>query len=213
MTSPNVTRCTTDLALDSYERPKREHAVRPHVRKCESPSAGQLFLARRYGVDVPAGFTFVRPHERGKAKRDVIYRSRSALVCLHESETKTTTSTKVAWFQFERDVARLMTSLGFTVHHVSAARRGDRGVDVFATKGTDLEEVSWVIQCKCYSARTRIGPNLIRELVGTLVEHPQGTRGMLVTTASFSQDSRALADKHGIRLMDGEEFARLLRAN
>ncbi|MFA9210494.1 MAG: restriction endonuclease, partial [Moraxellaceae bacterium] len=49
-----------------------------------------------------------------------------------------------AWFQFERDVQRVMEHLGFKVEHVAAARRGDRGVDVFATKGVDLDEVAWV---------------------------------------------------------------------
>lgn len=202
----DVSRCTTDLNLKPDDRPRREHGVRSHLRRCPSASPAQLLLARRYGVDVPGGFTFVRPHERGKSKRDVIYRSRSALLCLYEARAARSGS-KVAWFTFERDVATVMTSLGFTVHHVSASRRGDRGVDVYATKGCDLDEVTWVIQCKCYSTKTKIGPNLVRELVGALAEHPQGTRGMLVTTASFSQEAQTLAAKHGVRLMGGEEFA------
>ncbi len=208
----DIERCRQEL--DQGSREPRQHAVRPHLRRAEAPSPTQLFLARRYGIEVPTGYTFVRPHERGRKARDVIYRSRSALECLFEvaGPTGTAGGAREAWFQFERDVHRLMVHLGFAVEHVAASRRGDRGVDVYATKGSDLESVAWVIQCKAFAPRHKVGPNIVRELVGTLAEYPAGTRGMIVTTSDFTRETAALAKRHNVRLMDGKEFGRLLQA-
>jgi hypothetical protein len=167
-----------------------------------------LILAKRYGFDVPEGFTFVRPHERGKVQRDVVYRSRSALQSLYtvagESQGHPGTA---RWFQFERDVRDLMEALGFLVEHVAASRHGDNGVDIYATKGEDFDRVNWVIQCKCYHPQRKVGPSTIRDLEGALTDYPRGTRGMVVATCRFSSGARERAAGADIRLVDGEEFA------
>ena len=71
---PNVKDCNSQLSLEE----KSLHSVRAHLRRVANASEHQFVLARRYGVDIPEGYTFVSPHKRGKKKRDVIYRSRSA---------------------------------------------------------------------------------------------------------------------------------------
>jgi hypothetical protein len=208
---PNLDRCTSQL--DHQER--RAHFVKAHLRRVGHPSEHQLFLAQRYGFEVRPGYTFVRPHERGNKQQEVVYRSRSALQSLYTVVPATgDNQDPTRWFRFERDVYRVMAALGFSVEHIAASRRGDHGVDVFATKGTDLETVYWVIQCKCYGKR-RVGPDTVRELLGVLHlnrdKYPVGTRGMIVTTSSFSVDAIEEAGRAGIRLMDGKEFARLVR--
>ena len=110
------------------------------------------------------------------------------------------------------NVSKLTRSRGFEVHHVAAARRGDRGIDVYATKAADREQVSWVVQCKRFGRQHKVGPSVVRKLVGTLSEYPVGTRGMTVTTSRFSREANSLAEKHGIRHMDGQEFAALLNS-
>lgn len=207
---PNLDRCASQL--DHHER--RAHFVRAHERKVEHPSAHQLFLAQRYSYAVRPGYTFVRPHERGKKQQDVVYRSRSALHSLYTAMPSAGASDgPTRWFRFEKDVYRLMAALGFTVEHIAASQRGDHGVDVFATKGRDLETVYWVIQCKCYGRR-KVGPAIVRELVGALRinrdGYPVGTRGMIVTTSTFTIEALEEGSQAGIRLMDGAEFARLL---
>ena len=102
-----------------------------------------------------------------------------------------------------------MAAAGFDVEHVAASGRGDQGVDVYATRGDDLDRVEWVIQCKCFSPSRKVPVSVIRELVGTLSDYPRGTRGMVVTTSNFTRDARKLADRNSIRLMDGREFATL----
>jgi hypothetical protein len=209
--SANVNKCRTDLG----HQERRTHVVHAHLRKADSASAHQLILASRYGFDVPKGYTFVRAHDRGGRKRDVIYRSRSALSCLYRAVPPRTGMSEEPsdWFRFERDVQTLMKRLGFEVEHVAASRTGDQGVDVYARKGADLDEICWVIQCKCYGPKNKVGPGAVRELIGTLQAYPSGTRGMLVTTSSFSSGARTKAWEANIRLMDGAEFSHLLDAN
>jgi hypothetical protein len=190
-------------------RERRTHFVSGHLRRSEYASPKQMILAERHGYAVPSGYTFVRPHERGRGVQEVIYRSRSALRSLYVAEPDAGGEGGVPdWFQFEREVQALMTIEGFTVEHVSASRRGDGGVDVFATKGRDLDQVNWIIQCK-HSARGRkVGPAVVRELVGVLTRYPPGTRGMIVTATSFTSKAAEEAGESGIRLMDGVEFRR-----
>jgi len=58
------------------------HHVSGHLRQCRMASPAQLVLARQFGIPVPDGFTFVRPHDRGESAR-VLYRSKSALQMLY----------------------------------------------------------------------------------------------------------------------------------
>ena len=81
ISSPDVSRCRNKLG----HQERRAHLVHDHLGKANSASAHQLILASRYGFDVPKGYTFVRAHDRGGKKRDIIYRSRSALNCLYQA--------------------------------------------------------------------------------------------------------------------------------
>ena len=201
---PNVEACAE--SLHTIER--RAHFVAAHLRKSNSTSVQQKRLAERYGIQLPEGYTFVKPHERGAKKRDVIYRSRSALQSLYRAVESASQDSSVDWFRFERDVQELMASLGFEVEHVAASKRGDQGVDIYATKGADLDAVQWVIQCKCW--RDKVGPAVVRELVGTLARFSGGTRGMIVTTSGFTAGAVTAAEESNVRLMDGSEFAERL---
>ncbi len=208
ISSADIQKCASELS----HQDRRPHFVRPHLRKSSTASEHQLLLATRYGFDVPTGYTFVRPHERGQKSRDTIYRSRSALQSLYQGTSPGTgRSEKPAeWFQFERDVQTVMKKLGFKTEHVAASHRGDHGVDVYATKGRDLDAISWVIQCKCYSPNRKVQPSTVRELLGVLEEYPRGTRGMIVTTSSFTSGAQKRAEEANIYLIEGEEFTRLL---
>ena len=106
-----------------------------------------------------------------------------------------------------------MENLGFTVQHVAATRRGDSGIDVYATKGNDLDLVNWVIQCKCWRHSRKVYPSVVRELIGTLQGYSRGTRGMIVTTSAFSSGAVTAAQAGDVRLMNGEEFVRLVNGS
>ena len=105
-----------------------------------------------------------------------------------------------------------MDALGFTVEHIATSRHGDGGIDVYATKGRDFDEMNWVIQCKCWHPKRKIPPNIIRELIGVLAGYPHGTRGMVITTSSFSSGAIEAATEANIRLIDGGEFMELVKS-
>jgi hypothetical protein len=183
------------------------HSVRPHLRKSSHASKEQLWLAHRYNMGVPTGYTFVRPHKRGGSdeKSKAIYRSRSASRLLYEVIDDSVTK-DVAWFQFERDVQAFMKAKGYRVEHLSASKNGDGGVDVYAYE-PDGDEI-WAIQCKCYSPSHKIGPAVVRDLKGALHKYPEGTKGMIVTTSTFTAGAVEEAKLLGIELVDGVAFAR-----
>lgn len=204
---PDVRRCNESLRLGE----RRIHWVSAHLRRAGTASPQQQALAIHYGFHIPRGYTFVRPHERGRLRRDVVYRSRSALQSLYIVETRSAeTKSRPKWFQFERDVTTLMRSLGFSVEHVTSSRTGHRGIDVFATKGEDLDRICWIVECKCWSPWRKVRPNVVRELAGTLRRYPEGTRGMIVTTSTFTLGAVEEARRLEIRIMDGIEFSQLV---
>ncbi len=195
----------------SQHRPR--HSVSHHVRRASSASAAQRFLAQRYGVALPEGFTFVRPHERGtKAQEEQIrtYRSRSASRMIFEEVAEVPEGTRPAWFEFEKACAKLLEQEGMKVIHQAAQRDGDGGVDLFAV---DADGNSWVVQCKCWSLHRPIGPEVVRELVGAITRVDRGatrsSRGMIITTTNFTSGAASEAVDAGFRIIDGSLFSKL----
>jgi HJR/Mrr/RecB family endonuclease len=154
----------------------------------------------------------VRPHRRGDAaaqQRQRIYRSRSASSILYNVLGKIPSGIRPRWFDFEKDVAAFMASKGLTVVHQAASRNGDGGVDIYAHD--EANDQVWAIQCKCYALARKVGPNVVRELAGSLHRYPDGTRGMIVTSSSFTQTAIQEATALSIELLDGEQFAVLVK--
>lgn len=179
---------------------RRPHHVRAHQRRADSASPYQRILADRYGFRLEPGFTFVKPHQRGgiTQEREVIYRSRSAMQSLYGIEASIESNGTSNWFQFERDVHDAMMRAGFKVDHVASSKNGDAGIDVFAANSTGTE--FWAIQCKCYAPKRKVGPSVIRELIGALAAYPPGTLGMVVTTSGYSSGAVDLARQSGVSL-------------
>lgn len=98
--------------------------------------------------------------------------------------------------EFEEYVARLFRRKGYRVKE--RGRSGDRGVDLELTKPGGKKAI---VQCKRY--RSQIGPDIARELYGTLV-HERAAHAFLVTTASISKATRDWAKGKPMTLIDGE---------
>lgn len=192
------------------------HTVAQHLRKVGEASAAQRFLAQRYGVHLPKGFTFVRPHERGAAasqERVRIYRSRSASHMLFEVVETAPSGMRPEWFEFEKDCARLLRKRGLTVQHQAVQRDGDGGVDLYLT---DRDGAGWVVQCKCWALYRPVGPEVVRELHGAIAKADAGSSrqssGILITTSRFTSGALELAKTFGYECIDGEAFAGLSKA-
>lgn len=193
---------------------RARHPVAPHLRRAAEASAVQRFLAQRYGFSLPQGFTFVRPHERGigaELERIRVYRSRSASRMIFEALDTAPEGTRPAWFDFEKDCARLLRQRGMQVIHQAANRDGDGGVDLYAI---DADGGSWVVQCKCWATHHRVGPDIVRELKGAIdladVGSSAPSRGMIIATSSFTHEATRAAAQFGFELIDGPSLAGLL---
>lgn len=204
---------TDDSSVNSASRAL--HEVKAHLRKADKASIHQIVLASRYGLNIPRGYTFVRPHQRGGyaeeyLERKKIYRSRSISMMLFESaEVKNASHSIPEWFKFERDTEKIFEAFGWEVLERKPHQgRGDGGVDVLAFD--PREEVLWVAQCKCY--RSTIQPDKIRELIGVLAIRREAVRcrGLFLTTSKYSSGALELALSEGIELIDGAKFVSLL---
>lgn len=123
---------------------------------------------------------------------------------LFEEVATAPAGTRPAWFDFEKSCARLLQAQGMTVVHQAAQRDGDGGVDLFAT---EADGASWVVQCKCWAPHRLVGPEVIRELVGTIERVDRGgstkSRGMIITTSTLTRGAADEASALGFKVVDG----------
>lgn len=108
--------------------------------------------------------------------------------------------------QFEAAVGEILRKNGHRdVRHVGGA--GDLTADLLCR---DEKGRSVVVQCKRHSPGIRVGSPDIQELIGMMTVHHRTDRGMVITTADFTQPAIDLARRHGIILIDGKELTRLI---
>jgi restriction system protein len=102
---------------------------------------------------------------------------------------------------FEHFVAELFERRGYEVE--VRGRAGDLGVDLALSRADGRRAI---VQCKRY--RHQVGPDIVRELFGTMV-HERAYHGFLVTTAEISDAARTWAADKPITLIDGAALAAL----
>ena len=178
---------------------RKPHFVTGHLRKAAVASGKQLAFAKKFSIHIPEGFTFVQPHSRGGASQEIHYRSISALKCI-KAINSTNTNGDDDWFSFELNTKNWLQHNGYDVIHASASRNGDGGVDIQAFK----EGEHLIVQCKYWS--NRIGPDVVRELMGTLKLHPQGARGVIVTSDQLTSGAKELALAESIQFLENVNF-------
>jgi len=115
---------------------------------------------------------------------------------------------------FERLIVNLLLSMGYGGSTENAGRTlgrsGDDGVDgVIDQDALGLDRV--YIQAKRYAAGNTIGAGAIRDFFGSLDRH-KATKGLFVTTSSFSPSASETADflSKRIVLIDGTQLAKLM---
>ncbi|MCB8965960.1 MAG: restriction endonuclease [Ardenticatenaceae bacterium] len=104
-------------------------------------------------------------------------------------------------YDFEIFVAQLFRKKGYRVTH--RGRSGDMGVDLEIAQASGRRAI---VQCKRY--RSTIGPEIVRELYGTLI-HEEAVHAFLVTTADISESAREWAQGKPITLIDGTALGQI----
>jgi HJR/Mrr/RecB family endonuclease len=112
----------------------------------------------------------------------------------------------VAWEAFEKTVAEIFASKGFTVDIV-AKRRGS-SADIIAVRRDPFgAEIRYLVECKRRSGQRTIGLGVVNAVLGAKVR-AKADYAFLVTTSNFSTDVNAqrprLRDLR-LHLADGAE--------
>ena len=101
--------------------------------------------------------------------------------------------------KFEEFVASVLRSEGFEVELTPTT--GDGGFDILAVQTSAVTgQHTYLIDCKRYAKHRKIGIEWIRHLIGVL-QLNNATKGMIVTTTSFSRDARRLAEQCSNKIM------------
>jgi restriction system protein len=110
---------------------------------------------------------------------------------------------------FEEVVLDVLLALGYGGSEADAAERiggrGDGGIDgVIREDRLGLDAI--YMQAKKWAPERTIGPRELREFLGAL-QDVEATKGIFITTSSFSAEAKELARRRRIVLIDGVELA------
>ncbi len=115
---------------------------------------------------------------------------------------------------FEKLIVDLLVKMGYGGSHENAGRRvgqsGDEGIDgVIDEDALGLDQI--YLQAKKYKLDRSIDAPTIREFIGSL-EGKNATKGVFVTTSSFTGPARDFAEKvaHRVVLIDGDLLTKLM---
>jgi HJR/Mrr/RecB family endonuclease len=99
--------------------------------------------------------------------------------------------------KFEELVAELLVRENMQVHLTRPTKDG--GVDIFAETTTHFGKHLYLVECKHYAKRNKIGVSIVRALYGIL-EDQNATKGIIVTTSDFTKGANDFKYLHKNRL-------------
>ena len=103
---------------------------------------------------------------------------------------------------FEDLIAGLFDGFGYTVEQTQSTRDG--GYDIVAIGNRRIAASKYLIECKCYAETNKVGVRPVRALHG-VVNDKRATKGILVTTSSFTPDARTFM-KRNQWVLEGRAF-------
>ena len=203
----NLSNLETKLKLSQ----RAKHNVKAHFRK-GNPTPSQKQLAKILNINLPEGHTYVKAHYRGGEEKERIYRSISAIALASSIEKNEITKKNPTntWFDFEHEVGRIHQLMGYEVLFKASNYKGDGGIDLRVRKKTRHNVNEILIQCKYW--KKSIGPDVVRELIGTLEDNYDknvNLTGAIYAISNFTPQATSLAIKHNIQLIDGVAWGKL----
>ena len=103
---------------------------------------------------------------------------------------------------FEELIAELFDGFGFDVELTQATRDG--GYDIVAIGSQHIATSKYLIECKRYAEANRVGIQPVRSLYGA-VNDEGATKGILVTTSSFTQPAEYFIERNKW-VLEGKAF-------
>jgi restriction system protein len=94
--------------------------------------------------------------------------------------------------QFEELVAEIWKRFGYLVELTSRTRDGGR--DIIAVKQLEAN-IRFLIECKRYATRNKVGVGIVRELYGVKTDE-KATKAILATTSSFTKGAKDFFSRH-----------------
>jgi len=186
---------------------------RAHTRRLVSgqkASKLQLLLAKNLNFPVQPGYTFVRESvwgKKGMTKKEITYRSKSLHGLFYASDHEIQKAKEIHELSpagFEERSEKYVTKLGWEVIKRS---NHDGGIDIRALKEFKDGTIKKLIaQCKHW--KKPIGPDVLRELVGSAADEKSEHEKvlMVITSSRFTPGATDYADRHNITLVDGNDL-------
>ncbi len=103
---------------------------------------------------------------------------------------------------FEELIAELFDGFGFDVELTQSTRDG--GYDIVAIGNQHIAASKYLIECKRYAEANRVGIQPVRSLYG-VVNDEGATKGILVTTSSFTQPAEDFIERNKW-VLEGKAF-------
>ena len=116
---------------------------------------------------------------------------------------------RLAPSEFEEMVTRLLILLGYRAQQTQISRDG--GIDIWAEDERPFGVGRVIVQCKRYASDNAVGEPVVRELFGLVHAHGV-SKGMLLTTSTFTTDARRFAVEKPIELIDGLKLLGILKS-
>jgi hypothetical protein len=110
------------------------------------------------------------------------------------------------WAAFEQSVAEVLRAKGFVAEVTRPACDG--GIDIVAQREEPLLRGKYLVQCKNWVQP--VGLSVVRDLYGTITAE-RASKGILITTSSFTQGAIEFANGKPLELIDGEQWEELAK--
>ncbi|KAL2008614.1 hypothetical protein VTN00DRAFT_6808 [Thermoascus crustaceus] len=160
----------------------------------QSPAVSQLspFTRRLFKLPIP-------PRPASQAHDDL-----PSFLAYSKRTDLPTTSTTYVGTHYEYTVLQSLRRFAFTLHRVGG--RDDAGIDLVGTWHLPDRESALRVIVQCKALKSRLGPNLVRELEGTFRNSPVGWRtndklGILVSPREATKGVRDAMARSGYPLL------------
>lgn len=100
-------------------------------------------------------------------------------------------------YQFEEAVANYLESEGYRTQVTSKSKDG--GVDIAAF----IQDIKIAIQCKFYSHQNKVSSPEVQQVSGLLAD-PEFDHAVLVTSSSFTNEARKIAQQRGVQILKAD---------